>query len=467
MRLEFKEARTELPATLFETICAMLNRDGGDILLGVDDRGAVAGIAPGRVDVLKANLVNLSNNPQKLDPLFILFAATHDIDGKIILHVSVPASSQVHRSAGVVFDRANDGDFRVTQPHRIAEISNRKRRIYTEDKVYPYARMKDLRLDLLPECRNLMLTRDPDHPWLKLTDEQLLLKAGLYRHDEETGKEGYTLAAILLLGPEEMIQSALPYYKIDLLLRLEQVDRYDDREILYCNLIEAYPRVMAFIAKHLPDPFYLEGDRRISLRGQIFREVVANFLIHREYGSAHYARLTIYRERVETINASSASNAGPVDPSVVVPYPRNPALAKFFTQLVWAEELGSGMVKIGKYLPLYAKGSQPKYTDGAVFTTAIPLIGLAGWNVGQVAGQVAGQVSPEVHRLVGVVSLSMTRMEIQRALELKSRENFERRYLKPALADGVLEMTLPDKPNSRLQRYRLTEAGKKLLACVG
>jgi hypothetical protein len=57
----------------------------------------------------------------------------------------------------------------------------------------------------------------------------------------------------------------------------------------------------------------------------------------------------------------------------------------------------------------------------------------------------------------------MTRLEIQRALELKSRENFERRYLKPALADGVLEMTLPDKTNSRLQKYRLTQAGKKLL----
>ncbi len=117
------------------------------------------------------------------------------------------------------------------------------------------------------------------------------------------------------------------------------------------------------------------------------------------------------------------------------------------------------MVKIGKYLPLYAKGSRPKYTDGAIFTTTIPLIGLPGWN----AGQVTGQVSPEVHRLLQVVPLAMTRTQIQQALELKGRENFERRYLKPALADGVLEMTRPDKPNSRLQKYRLTEAGKKLL----
>jgi len=73
-----------------------------------------------------------------------------------------------------------------------------------------------------------------------------------------------------------------------------------------------------------------------------------------------------------------------------------------------------------------AKGSQPKYTDGATFTTTIPLIGLAGWNTGQVTGQVrrqdAGQVSPEVHRLLQVVSLAMTRIEIQRVLGLKSRE---------------------------------------------
>lgn len=39
IRLEFKEARVALPTNLFETICAMLNREGGDILLGVNDSG--------------------------------------------------------------------------------------------------------------------------------------------------------------------------------------------------------------------------------------------------------------------------------------------------------------------------------------------------------------------------------------------------------------------------------------------
>lgn len=41
IHLEFKEAAIALPGNLFETICAMLNRDGGEILLGVEDNGNI------------------------------------------------------------------------------------------------------------------------------------------------------------------------------------------------------------------------------------------------------------------------------------------------------------------------------------------------------------------------------------------------------------------------------------------
>ncbi|MCK5772925.1 MAG: putative DNA binding domain-containing protein, partial [Thermoplasmata archaeon] len=192
IRVEYKEAKRSLPTSTFETICAMLNRDGGDILLGVEDHGNVLGIDPQTIEKMKTDMVNLSNNPQKLDPPFIIFPVDQVRDGKKILHISLPASSQVHQTNGVVFDRSNDGDFRVTQPHRIAEISNRKRTTYTENIIYSATTPDDLRLDLLPRLRNLMLTRGPNHPWRELDDEQLLLKAGLFRKDQETGKEGYT-----------------------------------------------------------------------------------------------------------------------------------------------------------------------------------------------------------------------------------------------------------------------------------
>ena len=146
--LEFKEAKAELPETLFETICAMLNRNGGDILLGVDDNGVVKGVDPSKVEILKANLVNLSNNAQKLDPPFILFPLVHEIDGKTIIHIQVPASSQVHKTGNVVYDRSSEGDFRLTQPHRIAELFNRKRVHYSECAIYPFLRFEDFKADL-------------------------------------------------------------------------------------------------------------------------------------------------------------------------------------------------------------------------------------------------------------------------------------------------------------------------------
>jgi hypothetical protein len=49
----------------------------------------------------------------------------------------------------------------------------------------------------------------------------------------------------------------------------------------------------------------------------------------------------------------------------------------------------------------------------------------------------------------------MTRAQLQGLLGLSDRKSFRERYLLPALRQGLIEMTIPDKPNSRLQRYRL------------
>jgi hypothetical protein len=54
----------------------------------------------------------------------------------------------------------------------------------------------------------------------------------------------------------------------------------------------------------------------------------------------------------------------------------------------------------------------------------------------------------------------MIRDEVQRILEFKDRTSFRERYLKPALQVGLIELTIPDKPNSRLQKYRLMNAGQ-------
>lgn len=79
------------------------------------------------------------------------------------------------------------------------------------------------------------------------------------------------------------------------------------------------------------------------------------------------------------------------------------------------------------------------------------------------APQVAPQVTPQVRQLLKVIRGEMTRGALQSALELQDRKSFRERYLKPALAEGLIEMTLPEKPNSRLQKYRLTDKGRRWL----
>lgn len=373
IRNEFKQAKEKLPENLFETICAMLNRSGGDIILGADNDGNLTGVDAEMVTGMIANIANLSNNPQKLNPPFILFPKEHVVDGFHVIHLQVPESSQVHQTAGKTYDRSNDGDFVVRGAHQIAEVYNRKRNHYTEGVIYSAFRFEDFKQPLFQKVRNLIRSHNPEHPWLELDDEQMLRMAGLYNRDYKTGEEGFTLAAILLLGKDEAIRSVVPHYKIDALVRRFNVDRYDDRLYIQTNLIEAYEQLLEFVAKHLPDKFYLEDDQRRSLRTIIFREVAANILVHKEYTNAYPTTFVITRSAVIAENANVPNGEGPINVNSFKPFPKNPVIAKFFMQLGRFDELGSGVLNINKFCKAYSGHEYAEFIEGPVFKTIIPL----------------------------------------------------------------------------------------------
>lgn len=372
--LEFKEAKAELPSNLFETICAMLNRSGGNIFLGINDAGKIIGVTESACDKMISDLVNLSNNPQKIDPPFILHPQKHILDSKSIIYIQIPASSQVHKTANTVFDRSDDGDFKITQPNRIAELYNSKRNYYTENNIYPYLKFEDFKEALFPKIRNLIRSNNPDHPWLALTDVQMLEVAGLWKKDFQTGEEGYTLAAALLLGKDVVIQQIVPHYKTDALVRINDVMRYDDRLYVQTNLIESYELLMEFVAKHLPDNFYLKGDQRVSLRTQIFREVIANILVHREYTNAHPCTMVIKKSEMVLENANNPHGSGVIDSTNFAPFAKNPSIAKFFIQLGRVDELGSGILNTNVLVKKYTnKSIKPEFIEGTIFKTILPL----------------------------------------------------------------------------------------------
>ncbi|MGF0033931.1 hypothetical protein ACQRBN_13360 [Bariatricus sp. SGI.154] len=100
----------------------------------------------------------------------------------------------------------DDADVKIIAIGIIAQMYIRKQNIYTEKKIYPYAKISDLRLDLLPKIRIMAQNHaGGTHPWIKMEDHELLKSAGLYGYDIATGEEGYNLAAIMLLGRDEVI----------------------------------------------------------------------------------------------------------------------------------------------------------------------------------------------------------------------------------------------------------------------
>ena len=371
--IEFKEAKKTLPSNLFETICSMLNRNGGHIFLGVKDDGSIIGVPEDVISSMKKDFANLCNNPIKIFPTVHLDIKEYIYDEKHILYIFIHESSEVHKTANKIYDRNEDGDFDITNNTTlISNLYIRKRSTYMENKIYPYATMDDLRIDLIEQARKMASIRTPNHPWAKMTNEEMLRSAGLYERDLETGKEGLNLACILIFGKDEVISSALSYYRTDAILKVKDIDRYDDRDDIRTNLIEALERLESFIRKHLNDKFYIENGQRINVRDIIARELCVNLLIHREYSNPYPAKLIISKDFIKTENANKPRSIGYIDINNYTPYPKNPRIAAFFKELGLAEELGSGIRKIAKYTKIYSN-QEPEFKDGEIFIATIPL----------------------------------------------------------------------------------------------
>ena len=253
-------------------------------------------------------------------------------------------------------------------------MSIRKSNSFTERRVFPYAREEHLLLnELMPLVRRKVLGRQPQHEWGEMTDMEIMLSAGLYEEDVVTGLTGFNLAAIMLFGRDEIIQQVSPGYVTDCLLRVRNLDRYDDRERVDCNLIQAFDKCMEFIRKHTIDPFYLDDNTlNVSVRDKIAKELVSNILVHREFSSSMPARIIIEKDKILGENWNRSLRPGKLDPENYDPNPKNPILARFFVQIGYADTLGSGVRNLFKYTQVYS-GIVPELIEGDVFKTIIPL----------------------------------------------------------------------------------------------
>lgn len=169
---------------------------GGDIFLGVENDGTVVSVPEKAAQSLQRQLINRARNTKEMHPAAYVDPVLISVEGKTVIRVQVSAMPDVFSFKGIVYDRMGDVDVKVTSTNELASMYLHKTSQYTENRIFPYADMADLRMDLLPQIRTMAVNTSGRgmHPWMKLSDFDLLQSAGLYQKNLLTNEEGLTLA---------------------------------------------------------------------------------------------------------------------------------------------------------------------------------------------------------------------------------------------------------------------------------
>jgi predicted HTH transcriptional regulator len=216
----------------------------------------------------------------------------------------------------------------------------------------------------------------------------------------------------------------------------------------------------------------------------VVAETIVNAVAHRDYNSNGSVQVMLFADRLEI------SNPGRLDPELSIEklktdhasYPVNPLLAEPLYQAGYIERYGTGTGEIfnltklaGLREPVFILDEGFKvliWRPVAVTGQATDLVTdhvtdhatdqATDQVTDQATDQVTDQVEELVKRLLLVLNDEKNRQEILKILDLRHVPNFRDNYLNPAIEQGFIEMTIPDKPNSPNQKYRLTAKGLEL-----
>ena len=384
-RIEYKTCTEEISESLYESVCSFLNHSGGQILVGVQNDGTIIGVNPDKVEKLRTDIVNCINNPELFLPCPYFTPRIMEVEGKSVMQLDIPCGQYVYRFKGRYWDRNDDADIDVTdQPELLLSIFERKNPHLFEERIVEGLTMEHLDAKTFQYCRNILATIQPSHPWLQMTNEELLISAHLAKKDGDKLQLKY--AALILFGTEDAITELMPRYRFEAVFHMctyaqfndmtQFPSRYDDRRTIRQNLIQVYDQLGAFVERYLPDRFYLPANtmQRQNLRWDLFREIVGNLCVHTDFSSGYACFFHVFKDRVVTKNPTRLLPEIPEGELTIQQlsnYTKNPLLVRVFHELNWAEDLGSGTRNILRYAPLYYLNYKIVINSGSQFIFSI------------------------------------------------------------------------------------------------
>jgi len=462
--LEFKRSTGELKEGL-QTLCAFLNGSGGTVLFGVRHDGTVEGQSVSDKTVREI--------AQELDrfepPVHVPVQRIAVGSGKEVLALSVEGTSDSvpFTFEGRPYERVGSTTRRMSQERYeqlLLERAHARRRWENQPAVG--VALKDLDREEILRTRELAIQQGRISAGTSRKIEDILDRLGL-RQDGVL-----TQAAQVLYGTRFLPDYPQCMIKMGRFRGTDVTGEIVDNRQEHLHAFAMVREGMAFLERTLPlGARFPKGkifrEDRFPIPTEALREILLNAVMHRDYSDpGGYVAIAVFDDRVE-VRSYGRLPAG-ITPAMLsrthLSKPRNLLIAETFHRTGAVEIWGRGTNRV--IAACRAHGiPAPTFEEKQGFLIVTFQAELATLKVTpQVTPQVAPQVTPQVvAALAAARTQARSREELQDACGIKDREHFRKAYLEPLLQRGWLERTIPDKPRSRLQRYRTTDAGLAML----
>ncbi len=448
---EFKRAGT---SNLGRELCALANATGGVLLIGVDDSGKVVGV-PSH-NKLKADVQSTARSVEP--PLVVDVESVDDV-----LVVTVPPQSgKPYSFAGKFYLREGA----TSQQMGRDEI----REFFFAEGVIHYDEAICKRYDVASAPSPDIWKRFAER--VGIPDAMDMHTALSNLHLVRDGK--MTNAGAWLLTEDIQSQSISANVSCALFMGREKSKILDRRDITG-NVYDMIDQTVAYILSKINVELIIKHVRREEkpeIPEEAIREAVANALVHRDYRSTANTQVYIFKDRVEIVSPGGLP-AGMTEAELgTKSIPRNPLLFSTLFRMDAVEHIGSGIRRIRELCEV-AKISPPEIIVASDWVT----IRFARVVVPEDTAAVTAQdeAHDEAHDkahepMTGVEGRILAACkdeprstpELLQALGYSNRTGNFKRAMAHLLEVGFLQPTLPEKPRSKKQRYRLTGEGRRI-----
>jgi len=241
-----------------------------------------------------------------------------------------------------------------------------------------------------------------------------------------------------------------------------------DNKQEYLHAFTMVREAIAWLDRTLPlsarfPPGAINREDRLPVPAEALREIVINAVIHRDISNpSSYVAIAVFDDRIEihSIGAFPTGIRAELLTQEHRSIPRNPLIAGAFHRTGAIEVWGRGTNRVIEACRAYGI-AEPTFTEasGAVTVTfmaeVIADLGRAPSQVGPKSVLSAAQA-----QVLEIASEARSLPELMAPTGVKNKTRFRDQVVAPLLDAGLIEMTIPDKPRSSKQQYRITEAGR-------